>query len=414
MDEQRRVGRGKGAMMVARAGTTTALESNNKAAVAGERLLALDGLRGLTVFLMLLVNNLALQESTPDQLVHAPFGGVTLADLVFPWFLFCMGAAIPYAITSFDKQKLSLWRRLLRILRRTSLIFLLGLFLTSALARTPVFALGVLQLIALAYCLAVLIYLISPRPAFLLAVAAVLLVGYWAAIRFVPIPGAGPGIFEEDRNLLLHLNKTYLEPLGLRGLLSTIPTAALALLGAMVAQMLRAWRKNPVEVERPGPAALACGPQEGLAACRLLFQLLLLGSAMTGLGYGWSLELPFSKTFWTPPYILFSAGLATLLIGVFYVLLDLGRQKWLAFPLLVFGSNALLAYVLPILFKVWVLQSWTVSLNGVQVSLQQAWLNWHVAHSGVVVGGWTYTLLYILAWWLVLWWFYARKIFLRV
>lgn len=62
-------------MMVARAGTTTALESNNKAAVAGERLLALDGLRGLTVFLMLLVNNLALQESTPDQLVHAPFGG---------------------------------------------------------------------------------------------------------------------------------------------------------------------------------------------------------------------------------------------------------------------------------------------------------------------------------------------------
>jgi len=399
-------------MMIAQPSTAIAVESKNKATPAGARLLALDGLRGLTVFLMLLVNNLALQEATPDQLVHAPFGGVTLADLVFPWFLFCMGAAIPYAASSFDKQKLPLWRRLLRILRRTSLIFLLGLFLTSALARTPVFALGVLQLIALAYCLAALFYLISPRPAFLFAVAAGLLVGYWAAIRFVPIPGAGPGIFEEDRNLLLHLNRTYLEPLGLRGLLSTIPTAALALLGAMVAQVLRNGGKNPVEVKRPGPRS--AGFREALAAYRPLLQLLLLGSAMTGLGYGWSLELPFSKAFWTPPYILFSAGLATLLIGAFYLLFDLRRWTWLAFPFLVFGSNALLAYILPILFKVWVLQGWTVSLNGARVSLQEAWLNWHVAHSGVVVGGWTYTLLFILAWWLVFWWFYARKIFFKV
>ncbi|GIW31878.1 MAG: hypothetical protein KatS3mg071_2052 [Meiothermus sp.] len=398
-------------MMLARASTATAVDSKNKAVVAGTRLLALDGLRGLTVFLMLLVNNVALQEATPDQLMHAPFGGVTLADLVFPWFLFCMGAAIPYAASSFDKQRLPLWRRLLRILRRTSLIFLLGLFLTSALARTPVFALGVLQLIALAYCLAALFYLISPRPAFLFAVAAALLVGYWAAIRFVPIPGAGPGIFEEDRNLLLHLNKTYLEPLGLRGLLSTIPTAALALLGAIVAQVLRGTREEKREIgvitENPSPRRFS-------PTHHPLPQLLLLGSAMTGLGYGWSLELPFSKTFWTPPYILFSAGLATLLIGAFYVLFDLGRWKWLAFPFLVFGSNALLAYILPILFKVWVLQGWTVSLNGARVSVQQAWLNWHVAHSGAVVGGWTYTLLYILAWWLVFWGFYARKIYFRV
>lgn len=405
--------------MVAQPSTAMGVDSKRKMAVAGARLLALDGLRGLTVFLMLLVNNLALQDATPDQLMHAPFGGVTLADLVFPWFLFCMGAAIPYAASSFDKQKLSLWRRLARIFRRTSLIFLLGLFLTSALARTPVFALGVLQLIALAYCLAALFYLISPRPAFLLAVAAGLLVGYWAAIRFVPIPGAGPGIFEEDRNLLLHLNKTYLEPLGLRGLLSTIPTAALALLGAIVAQMLKTGGKNPREGERPTPSAEAPDPRspgfwQFLVAHRPLPQLLLLGGAMTLLGYLWSLNVPFSKTFWTPPYILFSAGLATLLIGVFYVLFDLGRWKWLAFPFLVFGSNALLAYILPILFKVWVLQGWTVSLNGARVSLQQAWLNWHVAQSGVVVGGWTYTLLYILAWWLVFWWFYARKIFFRV
>lgn len=101
------------------------------------RLLALDGLRGLTVLLMLLVNNVALDASTPDTLTHAPFGGVNLADLVFPWFLFCMGAAIPYSAASFAKQNLPLWRRVYRILTRTALLFGFGLFLTSALARTP-------------------------------------------------------------------------------------------------------------------------------------------------------------------------------------------------------------------------------------------------------------------------------------
>ena len=397
--------------------------SPSKVASVGGRLLALDALRGLTVVLMLLVNNVALQAATPDQLMHAPFGGVTLADLVFPWFLFCMGAAIPYAAASFDKQKLPLWRRILRIFTRSSLMFAFGLFLTSALARSPVFALGVLQLIALAYCVAALIYLISPKPAFLFSAAALLLLGYWAVIRFVPVPGAGPGIFEEDRNLLLHINRTFLEPLGLRGLLSTIPTAALGLLGAIVAQMMRAegrgQRAEGCDSEQhltessPGVRCLGFGVRQFFSTHSPLPQLLLLGGGLTLIGYLLSLELPFSKTFWTPPYILFSAGLGTLAIGIFYVLFDL-RWKWMAFPLTVLGSNALLAYIVPILFKIWVLQGWTIVVEGQRVSLQQAWLNWHIAQSGLVVGGWLYTILYILLWWVVLWWLWRKQIFLRV
>lgn len=399
------------------------------AASSSGRLLALDGLRGLTVILVLLVNNVALQAATPDQLMHAPFGGVTLADLVFPWFLFCMGAAIPYAAAGFEKQKLTVWRRLYRIFTRSALMFGFGLFLTSALARTPVFALGVLQLIALAYFVAALIYQISPRPGFLLAMAGVLLVGYWAAIRFVPVPGAGPGIFEEDRNLLLHINRTLLEPLGLRGLLSTIPTAALALLGAIVAQVLRGTggqgRKSASEEASPTkPPGSETNTQKRfspisaigypLAAMGPLPILLIMGAGLTGIGYLWSLELPFSKTFWTPPYILYAAGLGTLLIGIFYVLFDLRGWRWLAFPLTVPGSNALLAYIAPILFKVWILQGWTVNTTAGKQSLQQAWLGWHVGQSGVVAGGWAYTLLYIVGWWVVLWWLWRKKIFLKV
>jgi predicted acyltransferase len=354
---------------------------------ASSRLLALDALRGLTVLLMLLVNNMAIGDATPEQLMHAPFGGVSLADLVFPWFLFCMGASIPYSASSFAKAGLPAWRYYARVLSRSALLFAFGLFLTSSLAHRPVFALDVLQLIALAYLVAALLYRLAPQVGALLLLAGVLLVGYWAATRFVPVPGVGPGIFEEDRNLLLYLNRSYLEPLGLRGLLSVVPTAALALLGAAVSQILR---KGP-------------GPGDPLL-------LLGLGGLEVAVGYAWSLDLPFSKAYWTPPYILLSAGLATLLLAGFYFLLDRKGWRFLAWPLTIPGSNALLAYLAPILLKVWVLQEWTLG----QQTLQQAWLGWLVERWGTVGGGWLYTLAYILSWWLVLAWLYRRRIFLRV
>lgn len=352
---------------------------------APTRLLALDALRGLTVLLMLLVNNAAIGEATPEQLMHAPFGGVSLADLVFPWFLFCMGASIPYSASSFARLGLPAWRFYARVFSRSALLFALGLFLTSSLAHTPVWALDVLQLIALAYLLAAVLYRLAPPAGALLLLGGALLLGYWAAIRFVPVPGVGPGIFEEDRNLLLYLNHTYLEPLGLRGLLSVIPTAALALFGAAVSQILRSGGK------------------------RVLLALLGLGGLEVALGYTWSLDLPFSKAYWTPPYILLSAGLATLLLGGFYLLFD--RKGWrVAWPLTIPGSNALLAYLAPILVKVWILQEWQLGPK----TLQQAWLGWLVERWGTVGGGWLYTLGYIMAWWLVLAWLYRRRIFLRV
>ncbi|MCX7600382.1 MAG: DUF5009 domain-containing protein [Meiothermus sp.] len=350
-----------------------------------QRLLALDALRGLTVLLMLLVNNMAIGDATPEQFLHAPFGGVSLADLVFPWFLFCMGASIPLSVASFTGKGLPPRRYFIRVFSRGAVLFGLGLFLTSSLAHTPVWALDVLQLIALAYVVAALLYWLVPRVGAQLLLAGVLLVGYWAALRFVPVPGLGPGIFEEDRNLLLYLNHTYLEPLGLRGLLSTIPTAALALLGAVVSQIL-------------------------LSESTRYRLLLGLGLLEVSAGYTWSLDLPFSKAYWTPPYILFSAGLATLLLMGFYLLLD--RKGWhlAGWFFTIPGSNALLAYLAPILLKVWVLQDWKLG----QQSLQQAWLSWLVERWGTVGGGWLYTLVYILLWWLVLAWLNHKRIYLRV
>ena len=350
------------------------------------RSLVLDAFRGLTVLLMLLVNNLALDASAPAQLVHAPWGGeVRLADLVFPWFLFGVGVSIPLAWASATRQGLGLGGWIKKALGRTLALSLFGLLLTSAVARTPVFSLGVLQLIALAFLVGALIY---PFPRWIrLGTVAVLLLGYWAAIEYIPVPGRGVGVFEEGQNLLLHLNQNYLSPLGLRGILSVIPTAALVLMAAGVGELLRA-KLLPIH--------------RGL-------WLLGLGLGLSLLGYLWSLDLEFNKPYWTPSYILLGAGTGAAMLGVL-TLLEIALGRWWAFPLKVFGSNALLAYVAPILIKVWILQGWQMAGQ----NLQGWFLSSLKGAYGSVAGGWLYTLAYIGIWWLVLFWFYRKRIFLRV
>lgn len=350
------------------------------------RSIVLDAFRGLTILLMLLVNNAALDSATPPQLTHAPWGaGVHLADLVFPWFLFATGASIPFAWASSRRRGLGYGAWVLKALKRSLVLFLLGVFLVSAVAHTPLFALGVLQLIALAYGVGALLYPLPPTARW--GLATLLLVGYWAAIRFVPVPGAGPGVFEEGQNLLFHLNQNYLAPLGLRGIPSVIPTAALVLLASGMGDLLR----SPLSSLQKG--AYLSG----------------LGLGLSLLGYVWSLDLEFNKPYWTPSYILLGTGSGALLLGLMVWAEGLLGAGW-ALPLVVPGSNALLAYIAPILFKVWVLQDWKVGSS----SLQSWFLESLKANLGPWVGGWAYTLGFIGFWWLVLLWLYRRDWLWRV
>lgn len=357
--------------------------------IKAERLLSLDALRGLTILLMLLVNNMALDVATPIILTHASWNaGIYLADLVFPWFLFCVGVAIPFSYSSFKKKGMSEWRYDLRILARTLTLFLIGLLLDSSIAGRPIFTLGVLQLIALAYLVGVFLYDLPLLRR--LIVAGALLILYWAAIKFIPIPGAGPGLFEQDLNLIRHINLNYLARFNLSGLPSVIPTAALVMIGTAIGDLLRRADKSH------GWKLLA---------------LFISGAILAGLGLLWNFHLPFNKPVWTPAYIVFTAGLATLALCLLYLTIDMfkwGRQ-W-SYPLLVFGSNAILAYVAPILVKVLILQQWQVG----NISLQQWLLNFSINNFGRITGGWTYTLAYIFVWWLVLWQLYRKKLFLRV
>ncbi len=362
----------------------TATQTPTRAAHA-PRLTALDAWRGTTVMLMLLVNNVALGEHTPAQLTHAEFGGLTLTDMVFPWFLFCAGAALPYSQAAMERAGISGQPFYRRLIQRAVTLYLVGAFVTSATEHRLTLGLGVLQLIALSTFFGAL--LAHLRSTLQLGVAATLLLGYAGFLAF----GAhgGVGIISQTVNAVQAINDAVLSRVGLRGLLSVIPTTALVVFGSLAARPLQ--RKDPQAWQK----------------------LLALGSALALLGYGWAAggHIPFSKALWTPPYILYSAGLGILGILAYWWLADSGRVGWgtkLLAPLTIPGRNALAGYVIPILLKVWILNVWQVHWTGKNASIAASLLELARRAFGAVGGGWTYTLGYVLAVWLGLAWMARR------
>jgi len=374
------------------AASTSGPQQHPPPQVAG-RLASLDAFRGLTVAGMLLVNNVALDYRTPQQLTHAPWNkGVHFADMVFPWFLFIVGVAIPYSAASHRRKGGSAFGYHLKALKRAALLILLGCFVDSSVARQPVVGLGVLQLIGLAYLVGALLYSL-PLP-WRLASAGMLLVSHWAAIRLVPVPGLGAGVFNEHANIIDYINTSYLGRYHLAGLVSVVPTAALVLIGTATGDALRGSR----------PASWRCG-----------LWVLSAGVAMASVGWLWSRDLPFNKPVWTASYILYTGGWGAVLLALMYLVVDVkGRRAW-AFPLVVFGMNAIAGYVLPIVVKTFILQGWSWRTpNGTTQPLQQAILGSLKGWAGQVAGGWLYTFGYIAVWWLVLLLMYRKQVFLRV
>lgn len=357
---------------------------------ASRRLVSLDAFRGLTIAGMLLVNNVALGPATPAHLTHAAWNrGVHFADLVFPWFLLIAGVSLPFSAASYRARGGTGWAWATKAVRRAALLIMLGWLVDSTVARTPVLGLGVLQLIGLASLVGALLYPLSWR--WRAVIAAALLAGHWAALRFFPVPGLGAGRLDETANLIHYLD-TYLQPLHLRGLISVLPTGALVLIGTLEGDVLRRARRAMT------PAWLA-----------------LIGVLLTGTAVAWSLDLPFSKPLWTAPYILLAAGLGTITLSAMHLLAEGLRVRSWAFPLAVFGQNAIVAYVAPILIKVHVLQGWSwPAAAGPARSLQDTYLGLLRTQFGGVTGGWLYTASYLTVWWLVLLYLRRRGWLLRV
>lgn len=355
------------------------------------RLVSLDVFRGITMAAMVVVNNPGDWGHVYAPLLHAPWHGWTPTDLIFPFFLFIVGVSITLSKRSTSAGS---------ILKRAAVILGVGLFLSGfprfdlATWRIP----GVLQRIALCYAAAALIYGRSRRPAVIGAVAAALMVGYWAVMALVAVPGGTAGDLSPEGNLgafvdraLMsgHLWKPRWDP---EGLLSTIPAIATTLLGILAGLWIG------------GSAAPA--RKAGLMA--------LAGVAAIAVGYAWNIVFPINKSLWTSSYVMFSAGAAALFLALCYWAIDIRGWRWWTKPFVILGVNALALYAFSSLL-VSALSSISVTAgDGGAVSLLGLiYARGFEPLASPKNASLLYALANLAVLFLILLWMYRRRIFLR-
>ena len=301
-----------------------------------DRWLALDALRGLTVAGMLLVNNPGTWSAIYPPLEHAPWHGWTPTDLIFPFFLFIVGITTELALDRRAADGAGDRAIRLQILRRGALIVFCGLGLTVfpffPLTRfTEIRIPGVLQRIGICYAIAALVAWRRPsRTVGLVGLA--LLLGYWAAMTLIPVPGQGtPTLDVPDQTLAAYIDRLLLDghlwsaskTWDPEGPLSTIPAVVTSLLGVLTGR----WMSRP----NPLPDKL-----NGLFAS---------GAVLTVAGLVWNWVFPINKSLWTSSYVLFSAGVAMLVLATASWLIDIRRVQWWTRPLVTYGRNPLVAFL---------------------------------------------------------------------
>ncbi|GGG85849.1 acyltransferase family protein [Edaphobacter dinghuensis] len=367
------------------------------------RLLSIDVMRGITIGFMILVNNNGQNNLAYRAMNHSPWNGFTPTDLVFPTFLFIMGVSIVLSFGARKAQSTPKSELLLHILRRFVLLVLLGLVVNGF----PYFHLhtlriyGVLQRIAVCYLLASLLQLLTERIAPRVALFVLALAGYWVLLRWVPVPGHGmPGrdfpLLDPDINLVAYVDR-HIFPHRLfegtrdpEGLLSDIPSFASTLLGMIAGWWLKSVRPSFDKVKW-----LAIG-----------------GVLLLAAGLLWSQSLPINKKLWTSSYVLYAGGWSVLILTACYFALEIKqwRGQW-TYPWVVFGTNAITAYVLSELLSSAVA---VFHVNSNQ-SLQQFVYSGFFYHIGTpAFGSLVYSILFAAICWIPAWLLYRKRIFIKL
>ena len=303
------------------------------------RLLSLDALRGFDMFWIVGAEELVrgLQKITSggllgllaEQLHHKAWEGFHFEDLIFPLFVFIAGVSLVFSL---EKTLRESDRRTatLRILKRSALLYFLGILYYGGFS-TPfekIRLLGVLQRIALCYLFSGLLFCYL-KPRALVGTCLGLLLGYWALMSFVPVPGHGAGHFAEGANLANYVDQQFL-PLRKHdgdhdpeGLLSTLPAIASCLLGVFAGLTLR----NPTFNDR-----------------KKVTQLIIIGLSCLAAGWAWHWNFPVIKKLWTSSFVLVAGGYSYLLLAAFFQIIDVWKfQKW-AMPFVWIGVNPITIY----------------------------------------------------------------------
>jgi predicted acyltransferase len=370
------------------------------------RWLFVDVCRGLAVAGMLLVD----YQGSADAywpLKHAPWNGWTAADLVFPCFVFVMGISVALSIRSRLARGDSRAEVFRHAAKRTLILIVLGVFLNGFpgfdLATWRV--LGVVQRIALCYLVAVGLGLWSGERVQVTAVV-VLLLGYWALLRLVPVPGFGlPGrdipFLDPEGNLTAWLDRavfpgrlydTVRDP---EGLLSTLPSMATALLGLLTGRWLIS---STAKDSRKATTLLLAG---------------MVGLAAGGL---WSLWFPINKNLWTSSYVALSAGFTLVLLSLLYWVIEVRgwRGAW-TMLFLVFGLNAILGFVLDLLIWLPMAYLHVRTAGGTAISWKRFVLeSLLLPHLSPANASLVYAVAITAVCWLLLYPLYRKRIFIRV
>lgn len=363
-------------------------------ASSSSRLVSLDALRGVDMFWLTggVGIFVAFARGTGNEAFlayarrvtnHVPWEGFVLHDLILPLFFFIVGAAMPLSFSKRLAQgnKRELYRH---VVIRTLLLFLLGLIGQGHLLAYDLEKLrilySVLESLALAYFVAAMVILNFGVVGQSIAVAGMLL-GYWALVAWVPVPGYGAGVLTPEGNLVGYVDKLLLGPFyggaGWGRIVSTPTASCTLLMGALACHWLRSNQRQAIK---------AVG-------------LLVAGVVCLGIGLAWSRWLPIIKPIKTSSYTVYAAGWSLLLWGLFYLAIDVwGWRKW-CFPFIVVGMNSIAVYMATMLFDFGRIGD--IFVGGLRPSLGVWWPLVHELARYAVI-------------WLILFWMYRTKSFVKV
>jgi len=420
-----------------------------------ERLISLDVFRGLTILLMTIVNNPGDWGNVYPPLLHAHWNGCTPTDLVFPFFIFIMGVAVPLAMPEKKYDSTTFNKILIRSLR----MFCLGIFF-NFFAKIQLFGLegipllivrlaitivvgyalmgnfsnrlknifavgilliyiilayggfdnyqdvrlpGVLQRIAIVYFVVSLLYLKTSRKTQIITGVALLL-GYWAMMTLIPVPGFGEANLERDTNLAAwvdsillkghnyHETKTW-DP---EGIMSTLPSIVNGIIGLFIGQILLLSVTKIQKAQRMG----------------------MIGTSLIFFGLIWDLVFPINKSIWTSSYVLFTTGLATICLTILYFVIDIKEYKkgfklfiiWGVNPMIVFFASQIIPQALVM-----------IQFQNPKNPEEQTNLLSYLYYSGIaplfnnpMSASLAGALTYVAIWTFILWIFYRNKLIFKV
>ncbi|WP_232623027.1 acyltransferase family protein [Pareuzebyella sediminis] len=370
-----------------------------------QRFLALDVFRGLTICLMILVNTPGTGAKIYPYLSHADWFGFTLADLIFPSFLFAMGNAMSFSMRKFkDAPSQAFWKK---VVRRTVLIFLFGFLMywypffeqgTDGLEFRPFSetrVMGVLQRIALCYFIAsVLLYFLSEKAT--LIVSGLILLGYWAILYLFGVPGGELDMATNAGTLLDfavlgegHVYKGDRMPFDPEGLLSTLPSTVNVIGGYFAGSFLQ---KKGVSFES-------------------IAKLLIAGGLVTVLALWWDLIFPIGKKLWTSSFTLYTIGIDLSVLAVLVYFIEIKKWRFGVRFFDIFGKNPLFIYLFSELLL--------ITLSHIPVTADQNAFEWisEVIFQTIFpgsLGSFMTAFVFMLVCWALGWWLHKKRVYIKI